>query len=50
MKVEVTYRGALPELLGRSSETVEARTVSGHNGAHQKFVPEKGIPRRQSGC
>ena len=28
MKVEVTYRGALPELLGRSSETVEARTVS----------------------
>ena len=28
MEVEVTYRGALPELLGRSSETVEARTVS----------------------
>lgn len=28
MKVEVTYRGALSELLGRSSETVEARTVS----------------------
>ena len=27
MKVEVTYRGALPELLGRSSETVEARTA-----------------------
>ena len=39
MKVEVTYRGALPELLGRSSETVEARTVS--DMAHIKSLYSK---------